>query len=65
MITKAQARAITKYDAKTYDRINIRVRKDSILSRESIHAHADAVGESLNEYITKAILQRFEREDPA
>ena len=61
MASKAQIKATAKFEAKTYDKILIRLRKDSDFNREFIKKHADEKGESLNEYITKAVMQRIER----
>lgn len=65
MASEAQIRANNKYDNKTYDKIYFRTRKDSKITRERLNEYAKARGESLNEFITKSILQRLEREDPA
>ena len=61
MKTEAQKRADVKYKHKTYDQINFRVRKDSEINADSIRRHAEEKGESLNEYILKAIQQRIDR----
>lgn len=52
--TKAQANATRKYLAKTVS-IQIRVTEEK---REEIRAKAEARGESLTEYIKKAIEER-------
>lgn len=49
-----------RYNAKTYDKITLRTRKDTQPTRETIQAAADAAGESLNQYILTAIKQRLE-----
>ncbi|MEB3103102.1 transcriptional regulator [Ferviditalea candida] len=52
-------RAKNKYQAKNYDRVQFLVPK----GRKDVYkAAAAAVGESLNEYIVKAIEERMERE---
>ena len=48
-----------RYQDKVYERISLVVRKGE---REIYRAAADAVGESLNIYIKKAIEQRIEKE---
>ena len=48
-----------KYNAKVYDRINIAVRKGI---KDEIQAAADNAGESVNAYITKAVIERMERD---
>ena len=50
-----------KYNAKAYDRINIAVPKGQ---KDLIQAHADAVGQSVNQYIKQAISARMESEIP-
>ena len=62
MTSEAQMRAVRKYDNKTYERIYFRARKDSEITRDCLNKYAKARGESLNEFITKSILQRLERE---
>ena len=48
-----------RYNAKTYDKITIRTRKDAEPTKAQIQAAADAAGESLNSYIINAIKQRL------
>lgn len=59
--SKAQQRAVSKYMKKNYDVYQIRMPKGR---KESIQAHAAAIGESVNAYINTAILQRMERDTP-
>lgn len=62
-ITPAQAKATSKYQAKTYDKILLRIRKDADgLTRDKIQQAADAAGESVNEYILKAVSNRISEE---
>lgn len=49
-----------KYNAKTYDRINIAIPKGR---KEIIKAYADAQGQSINAYITTAIEEKMERDN--
>lgn len=51
-ITKAQQKAVAKYNAKAYDRIELKVKKGE---KEKIKAYADQCGESLNGFINRAI----------
>lgn len=60
-ISDAKARAITKYDKKTYEKVLLRFRKDEHPNRDEITEAADAVGESLNGYIKQAIRERMDR----
>ena len=59
---KAQTSAQNRYIAKVYDRVNLVLKKDERTNKEAVQAAADAAGESLNGYITKAISQRMERD---
>lgn len=58
---KQNAPARKKYEAKTYDKIYIRLRKDE-LSGEDLKKVAERAGESVNAYIVRAIRERMERE---
>jgi len=50
--SKAQQRATNKYIAKAYDRINLTVPKGK---KDTIQAHAEAQGQSVNGFINAAI----------
>ena len=50
------------YIARTYDRVNLTIPKGQ---KETIKAHADAQGESLNAFINRAITETMERDRPA
>ena len=58
--SKAQQKATAKYVKKNYDEIKIRVDKGR---KPIIQAASEAVGESLNGYIYKAIDERLERQN--
>ena len=58
--TDAQKRATKKYLDEKLDRITVRVPKGE---REGIHDHAKAQGESLNEFIRRAIRETMERDN--
>lgn len=60
-LSEAKKRANAKYDAKTYQRINLLIRKDEHPNRAEITEAADVAGESLNGYIKQAIRERMER----
>ena len=51
-VSKAQQKAVNKYMAANYDRINLTVPKGR---KEEIHAFAAQTGESVNGFITRAI----------
>ena len=56
---KASTASKNKWNAKTYDRINLTVKKGQ---KEVIQAHAEARGESVNGFINRAIAQTMEQE---
>ena len=57
--SKAQQRAVSKYMKENYDVYQIRMPKGR---KAEIKAHADAQGESLNGFITRAIDEAIERD---
>ena len=58
-ISKAQQKAVAKYNAANYDRVELRVDKGK---KDIIKAHAAQYGESLNEFINRAISETMERD---
>ena len=56
---KASTRAQNKYISKAYDRINLTVNKGE---KDTIKAHAEAQGESVNGFINRAIKETMERD---
>lgn len=56
---KTSTASKAKYNAKTYDRINIAVPKGQ---KEGIKAHADSRGESVNGFIGRAINETMKRD---
>ena len=56
---KTSASSINRYIAKTYDRINLTVPKGH---KETIQAHAAALGESVNSFINEAIKEKMKRD---
>ncbi len=58
-VSKAQQKAVNKYMAANYDRINLTVPKGE---KETIQAHAAARGESTNGFIQRAISEAMERD---
>jgi predicted HicB family RNase H-like nuclease len=58
-ISKAQQKAVAKYQRNNYDVIQIRVPKGR---REEIKQHADIKKESLNAFICRAIDETISRE---
>lgn len=58
-VSKAQQKAQNKWIAKAYDRINLTVPKGK---KDTIQAHAEAQGESVNGFINRAIDHEMERD---
>jgi uncharacterized protein (DUF1778 family) len=57
--SKAQQKAVNKYMAANYDRINLTMPKGK---KDLIQAHAEAKGESVNGFINRAITEAIERD---
>ncbi len=58
-VSKAQQRAVTKYDAKAYDKTLLRLSKGKL---DVVRAHAAARGESVNGFIGRAIASQMDRD---
>lgn len=58
--TKEQQAVQNKWIAKTYDRINLTVKKGQ---KAVIQEHAEAQGESVNGFINRAITETIDRDD--
>ena len=58
-ISEAQRRAVAKYNAANYDRIEVKTKKGR---KDEIIAHAARGGESVNEFINRAIDETMERD---
>lgn len=56
----ANRRAVAKYKKENYDQIQLRVPKGE---KDEIKAHAETQGESLNEFIKRAISETRQRDD--
>ena len=56
---KNSPESINRYMQKAYDRLNVLVPKGR---REKIKAAASAAGESMNQYVVKAVDERMERD---
>lgn len=59
-VTKAQQKAVNKYMAANYDRVNLTMPKGQ---KEIIQAHSEALGESVNGFINRAIKETMERDN--
>lgn len=62
MTAKASTLAKQKYNDKTYDQVRFVVRKDGTINKDAIQAAAAKVGESVNEFILKAVSDRITNE---
>ena len=62
--TKAGQKAVNKYIAKAYDRVNLVLKKETSPTKDEVQAAADAEGVSLNAYIVAAISQQLNKEKP-
>ena len=58
-VSKAQQKAVAKYNAKAYDRIELKVPKGK---KSVIKDAAQKRGESLNNYVNIAIDEKLERD---
>lgn len=58
-ISKAQQKAVAKYNAKAYDRIDLRIKKGC---KSQLQAHAEKQGESINGFIKKAIKTQYKND---
>lgn len=61
-VSEAQRRAVAKYNAANYDRIELRVEKGR---KEQIQAAAEARGESVNGFINRLISDALEEKSGA
>ena len=61
-VSKAQQKAVSKYMKENYDELKARIPKGQ---KETIKAHAEGQGESLNAFINRAITQTMERDTAA
>lgn len=61
-ISEAQRRAVAKYNAANYDRVELRLDKGC---KDTVKAHAEAQGESLNAFINRAITETMARDTAA
>ena len=59
-VSKAQQKAVNKYMAANYDRVNVTMPKGK---KEVIKAHAETRGESVNGFIGRAIDETMERDN--
>lgn len=60
--SEAQKRAVAKYNAENYERLEIRVPKGD---KARIQTHAEALSESVNGFVGRAISETMERDQAA
>lgn len=60
--SKAHKEATRRFESKAYDKILLRIRKDTEPTRDTITNAATASGMSLNAYIMQAISEKMEKE---
>lgn len=58
-VSDAQKAATAKYEAKVYDKVLVRFPKGK---KDTIQAHAETQGESVNGFINRAIDEAMERD---
>ena len=58
----AQRRAVAKYNAANYERVELRLEKGK---KDVVKAHAESHGESLNGFINRAIDEAIARDNTA
>ena len=61
-ISEAQQRAVAKYNAANYERVELRLKKGK---KALLKFHAQTHGESLNEFVNRAIDEAMERDNAA
>ena len=61
-VSKAQQKAVNKYMAANYDRVNVTMPKGK---KDVIKAHAETRGESVNAFIGRAIDETMEHDNGA
>lgn len=59
-ISEAQRKAVAKFNAANYDRIELRVDKGQ---KDALKAHAESRGETLNGFVNRAIQETLERDN--
>lgn len=59
-VSKAQQKAVAKYMKNNYDELKIRTEKGQ---KEIIKSHAENNGESMNQFVIRAISETMERDN--
>ena len=58
-VSKAQQKAVAKYMKNNYDELKIRTEKGQ---KDVIKAHAESMGESMNQFVVRAISETMEHD---
>ena len=58
-ISEAQRKAVAKFNAANYDRIELRVEKGQ---KQALKEHAESLGETLNGFVNRAIRETLKRD---
>ncbi len=58
-VSKAQQKAVAKYMKENYDELKIRTEKGQ---KDIIKTHAKSMGESMNQFVVRAILETMEND---
>lgn len=61
-ISESQRKAVAKYNAANYDRIELRIEKGQ---KQVLKEHAESRGETLNGFVNRAIKETLERDNHA
>ena len=61
-VSEAKYRANTRYLKKAYERIAFNLRRDAEINGDYIRAHAEAMGESMNSFLKRAVAETIERD---
>lgn len=57
--SRAHIQATTRWESKAYDKVTLRLRKDTEPTRETITEAATAAGMSLNAYVLEAVKEKM------
>ncbi len=60
--SQAKIDANERYNKKAYDRLHMSVRKDATVNGDAIRAHAESMGETLNSFLLRAVMEAMERD---
>lgn len=61
-VSKAHIEATARFENKAYDKLVFNLRKDSEQNLDFIRTHAEAMGESVNGFLVRAITEAVEHD---